>query len=743
IDDRLEKIGKELRARFEQYVQHRQWQAHLDASPWYSPMRWNLINLRRYWRHCREDRQKNEALETNIEQTYARFDQVKEFPWSIALQAREVSEYIQQAKLLLSELASFGLHGEAYSNSFNRVREIEGTAKQIPIYFLMDPYEKIIAEVNQEDVRDVYEIVRKALPDILSIIQQAEIWKNRYLALEKQAELAQKELQRSAQLMSFLTEEIDLKTEKQRFEQWKDQLAAFEEQRKNLAVEGINDLASQMSHLIHEVRSNQRTLRQSRQNFFQFQRLIQANENLIAQIQDRFETLAQGTLKIEWDQSGERFRQLLDDFRVLSATKKPYPIPLLSQFVNEAMKIHHALLDVDRQTAHIASMHRSLDEMVNSPELKQSAEWIEAAKNLAASIRPYDPRNWPNRDWVLGFERQLQEVEAALRYWNENLAQPALSESSIEQVSFAIEEVYRQSLIFRERMNVIERVFRNLVNSENQSLALLKTARNQFAQITMFVLSQPLLAERAEKEIVQFDHRFDLCESAFQQREKDTLARKQAKLQQLIADVELAANRWMSVVENDCLKMLSDLEKRVDRLERIGQFDDGLIHRALQLIDRRERIFDFRQTARVNIPMEKMVLAMKKVFDTWQESFAVSKQLAEQIESPLLSIYQEFETLRQNAQAKFIEIERLIPAQRKWPPNSLMLTVERNEIAQLEEKWQQLRNQVTSVIHFVRALSEMVASYRSLLEKFLQYEQWAIQEQARIERIEVDIQRLD
>jgi hypothetical protein len=141
--------------------------------------------------------------------------------------------------------------------------------------------------------------------------------------------------------------------------------------------------------------------------------------------------------------------------------------------------------------------------------------------------------------------------------------------------------------------------------------------------------------------------------------------------------------------------------------------------------------------------MDQLVGAMKLVFDTWQEGFAVSKQLGEQVESPLISLYQEFDTLRRNAQTKYLEIEKLIPAQRKWPPNSLLLTVERNEMAQLEEKWQQLQSQPTSVIHFVRTLSDLVGSYRGLLEKLLQYEQWAIQEQARIERLEADIQRLD
>ena len=744
IDGTLEKIRADIKGKFEIYIQYREWLTRLDASPWWdSHFRWNLILLRRYRQSCLKHIANHRALETQIEQVQARFDQIREFPWSVALQSRELIEYLQQAKALLSELATLGLYGEAYTAMVNRLQEVDEGAKQIPLYFLTDPYAKLVTEATREDVRDVYQIVQTGLPTVVAIIQQTEHWKNQYLALGNQNELAWKELDRLHQIIASMPDEIDLIAERSKYNEWKTRLQELDRRRKNLSVDEINRLVDEISHLFHEIQSAQQFLRHSRQRLFQYQRFMQSNQDFITRTQQRFDSLAQATLKIDWDVSGKRFQNLYETYCALLATDKPYPPQVLEKLVEQASWLHNHLLEIDKQTANVAAIHHTCERMIESPEIKNAPQWIESAKNLANAIRPYDPRNWPNREGVLSFEKKLQELETNFQFLNEKLSEQTSVESAIEDLSHAIEEVYRQSVSFRELMNVIEQVFRNLVTSEKNSLALLKTTRNQFAQITLFVLSQPLLAERAEKEIVQLDHRFDLCEASFRQREKDTLARKQSKLQQLISDVEQAANRWMSIVESDCLKLLNDLERRVDRLEQIAALEDPLLHRAKELLVRKDEIFNFRRTARVNIPMDQIVGAMKMVFDTWQEGFAISKQLGEQVESPLISLYQEFDTLRRNVQTKYLELEKLIPSQRKWPPNSLLLTVERNEMAQLEEKWQQLQSQPTSVIQFVRTMSDLVGSYRSLLEKFLQYEQWAIQEQARIERLEADIQRLD
>lgn len=744
IDDTLEKIRTEIRNKFETYIQYRGWQTRLDTSPWWDiHSRWNLIVLQRLQQSCVEGMEKNRALESQIEQVQARFDQIREFPWSIALQARELMEYLQQVKALLSELATFGLYGEAYTAIVDRLHEIEEGAKKIPLYFLTDPYDELVTEASQEDVRDVYQIIQTGLPTVVGMIQQTAHWKDQYLALENQNELAWKELDRLHQILSSMPDEIDLAAQRSKYHEWKTRLQALDGRRKNLTVDEMNHLADEISHLIHDIQSTQQFSRHSRHSLFEYQRFMHSNKGLITRIQQRFDSISPANFEINWDVSGPAFQHLYEIYHALLSSDKPYLPQVLERFVEQASLLHNRLLEVDKQTANVAAMYHTCEKMLESPEIKNAKQWIESAQNLANAIRPYDARNWPNREEVLSFEKNLQELETNFQFLNEKLSEQTLSESAIEDLSHSIEQVYGQSVSFREQMNVIEQVYRNLVNSEQNSLALLKTVRNQFAQITLFVLSQPLLAERAEKEIVQIDRRFDLCEVSFRQREKETLARKQTRLQQLISDVEQAANRWMSIVENDCLKLLSDLERRVERLEQIAALQDSLFYRAKELLARKDEIFNFRRTARVNIPMDQLVGSMKMVFDTWQEGFALIKQLGEQVESPVMSLYQEFDTLRRNAQTKYLEIDKLIPVQRKWPPNSLFLTVERNEMAQLEEKWQQLQSQPTSVIQFIRTLSDLVGSYRSMLEKLLQYEQWAIQEQARIERLEADIQRLD
>ncbi|GAB4474397.1 MAG: hypothetical protein Kow0088_10390 [Anaerolineales bacterium] len=744
IDAELDSLRQEVKNFYERYVQYRQWLTAWRHASWRDyRKKWNLPALGRLGDDCRITLERIHSIHRRIEKLDERFEQIREFPWSIALQVREVIEYLRQAKTLISELATYGICGDVYEALINRVGEIEAETKQVPVYFLSEPYEKLLAAANQQDVSAVYQIVQKNLPAIISTIQQADRWKNEALTLEQQSKLAQIELARTEQMLAYFPDEVDRAGEKEKMEAWKQKLDELIEKKNNLEADRIAFLANEFGEFIHEILTSQQLLRQNRQRFYQYRRFMQANANLINQIRDRLEAISNSSLKLEWNVSGELFDRALEDYRTLQSIDLPYSFSTLEKLVKESTQLQSTLIELDRQTGRVAEFHQVCEKLINAEEINDVTVWVEAAKKLSEAIRPFDPRNFPNREWVFSFDHHLQELESGYRQLSEKLDRQSLPESLIETFSGELEMFYRQSLSFREQMNVLDQVLRNLLNNEKQGIALLKTARNQFAQITMFVLSQPLLAEKAEKEIVQYDRRFDLCEVAFRQREKDTLARKQAKLQQLISDIEQAANRWMSIVESDCLKMLNDLEQRIDRLDQIAQFEDALLYRAKEILVTRNEIFNFRRTARVNLPLDQIVGAMKKVFDLWQESFALSKQIAEQVEAPLLSVYQEFQGLQKNVHAKYLELEKLIPAQRRWPPNSLLLTVERNEMAQLDEKWSAIQTQPISVIQLVKTLSELSGSYKSLLEKFLQYEQWARQEQARIERIEADIYRLD
>ncbi|MCS7248563.1 MAG: hypothetical protein NZ840_10015 [Anaerolineales bacterium] len=681
-------------------------------------------------------------LGMRIEQLEMRLDQVKELPWSMALQVREVFAHLQEVDALLKDLVTLGVRGEEFDRLFSRARGIEDDLRAVPVYFFSDSREELLKRAEQEKVQRLYQIVQSDLPEIIEILRQADRWKNRFLSLENQVKLAEDELQRVHLLLAHFPEEVDLSAEKRTVEEWRERLMELYQKGRDLPPDKISALAGEISALIHGIQSTQRKLRQGRQKVHQFQRLQNSVAELAVQIQQRLEALARAALRVEWDISGERYRQAFEKFCALQAVPKPYSLTELERYCLEAWALQDVFLELQRHTRGVESNYHLCERIYTSQEIRTYKQWIQEARKLAEEIRPYDPRNFPNRDLVSSFGQQIQEVEAKLEGLKEWIQAEVLLESSLGEVARALEEIYRQVTTLRERISLIDQVYQHLVNLEKENWALLKVARNQFAQVTHLVLAQPLLADKVEKEVIQLDRRFDLCETVFHQRSKDTVLRKQAKLHRLIADLEQAANRWLSIVESDCIRLLDDIEKRVVQLGQIAHFEDPLIDRARELLARGEEFLNLR-TARAHMPLDQIVGVMKKVFDAWQESFAVSRQLAEQIESPLSSLYQEFQSLRQNVRAKFLKLESLIPVQRKWPPNSLLLTVERNEIVQLEEKWRNLQDNPGSVIQFIGSLSEMIASHRGLLEKLLQYEQWALQEQSRIERIEAEIYRLD
>jgi DNA repair exonuclease SbcCD ATPase subunit len=136
-----------------------------------------------------------------------------------------------------------------------------------------------------------------------------------------------------------------------------------------------------------------------------------------------------------------------------------------------------------------------------------------------------------------------------------------------------------------------------------------------------------------------------------------------------------------------------------------------------------------------------MVGEFKRRGDYWQKCAAAAHALAD-IEQPVNDSYREANANRQATQQTFEEVSAWFRQRRDWPPTSVTLEAERQEMERVEAQWQAIKSNNTKAIHLVQQLGNLSAKYQTLAEKARQSTEHAAQEMSQIEELEAELNEL-
>jgi len=108
------------------YINFRQDSRRIMLANWTSiETFWNIFYIRKLIKIADDLREKFDKLAKESNQLEYRFNDVKEYPWLVSLQARELFEYYQQAQKLVQNLPTLGLQGEELTQYIHKLDEIQ------------------------------------------------------------------------------------------------------------------------------------------------------------------------------------------------------------------------------------------------------------------------------------------------------------------------------------------------------------------------------------------------------------------------------------------------------------------------------------------------------------------------------------------------------------------------------------------------------------------------------------------
>lgn len=707
-------------------------------------IRGNIFALNKLITQGRYLEQRINELHGILEELHNRFDEVKEYPWSIALQVRELMEYFQQARKITQTLTMLGLRGEELERHIQDLDKIQKDISLIPLYFLVDSREQILEEVDLNDLDQVIKITQQRLPEVIGIIRDAERWNNQILSLNLEIDIAQKQIERFENEISFHPKEMDINEVKEKVEEWKAEIEKIKGIFKEISLSDLDQLPRTVSNVIAEIQEQQKQLQKERRLLAHFQNLMKQNLAMQSDIEGMFEFGDNNRdYRIQWSQCGTLYQTYQTQLLEINTISQPYTYKILIESIQKAQVVFSGLKPLQAKMQQILQDYRAL---LPARERLFGNNWVaflEKAKGMENQLQEFHPRNFTHRDWVINYGKQRADIEQRYVQMQKILEKEFVEESQVLEIKSVLNDLLNLLESFQDQTNQLLDEYYLIKNQEQQVIELLRNSRRDFLQITALVTSHPLLREKAEKEIVQYDHQFDLREAEIQDRQQDLVSRKLQRTLNLVGTIEQAGNRWLKLIEKESRSIADGLAERILEIEEILQISDPILSRGKELVNQKDIILGKNLQDQKLYRFEQLLLEMKKRFDYWNECNSISKQFNEEIELPIFSVYQECIGLKREAEQRLKQLEGNLPDQRRWPPNSIELSHERRELQILNDKWDYLKEQAYPMLQIVRLLGDISGGYRTLISKFIQYQQWIQQEQNRIQRIEEDIQRLD
>jgi chromosome segregation ATPase len=108
----------------------------------------------------------------------------------------------------------------------------------------------------------------------------------------------------------------------------------------------------------------------------------------------------------------------------------------------------------------------------------------------------------------------------------------------------------------------------------------------------------------------------------------------------------------------------------------------------------------------------------------------------------VIDSYEEAGFNRQQARELLAELSTRVRQDRTWPPTTVTLEAERQELEKAEKQWRGLKGGPIRAISLVQQLGSLSARYQTLVEKLRQGSERLAQEQTQVEDIETEIDEL-
>jgi hypothetical protein len=366
---------------------------------------------------------------------------------------------------------------------------------------------------------------------------------------------------------------------------------------------------------------------------------------------------------------------------------------------------------------------------------------LEKTRALIGQLEDYAQENWPRSDVVAELPSDVDALATDVgRLVPQKRGAPIPENEVLSRLEDTRQLVERLQRLDKRVGNVRQRLS-DLKETERLAVSNLHNARAAFNQIQYIISSNAFLTDVADQEATLLDNEALALLEELESEKKGVIEKTARSVTSLLGRMENSANRWLDKLTGDLRESVTDLSRALTALDAIAGLDEPSVAEARRILSASGKFSLDDRRAKSSFPLGELGAEFKRRSDYWQSCVAAAAALAE-VEEYVMASYEEAAHYRQQAQDHLAEVSTWLRQTRDWPPSSISLDEERQEIQQLDERWKSLKDKRLRALALVQQYGNFSAKYQSLAVKISQGAERADQEQAQVEALEIELSEL-
>jgi hypothetical protein len=701
--------------------------------------RWSAIGAPYLWYFLDRDAQKLaweiEAAWAGLESASQMEQELREIGWNLAQKARRVHQLQRQAHQILDQLCNRHLQGDLLEAALRQEQQAQETLAQLPAYFIKSSQEEVLAQASREDIAHAHQALSILEPELEELLAQAQSWEKQFNEAQDSVDVLRRVLDDVEQTMDTLPQGIETTDYRQRLEQMNVIAQSLYATLSRLEVESMSAVIQESTRQSQLGQEMGHELRRAR-------RELASLDGVLAELSEGFKTLslhlatlgAKPIHPIAWKETMDVLAELNRQANGLRAANRNRTPRQIIQDMEAAATIRSRQLALARAVDEIEIAHTELIALLSGPELSQLDGWLSEARQIGRQAQTYPAENWSRGDAAANLVVELNALEAQAAQLSLNNPGEAIPEGQMAQRLEATRQMVETSRQLKRRVANIRNRLEDLHESEKNALQALENARSVMVQIGFIVRSNEFLSSAALYEYERLTKDIQSLLDDLGQRQRGSVEKKARQVSSLIGRIEQGVNAWMDRLGRDIQELTQEMTAMLKQLDEIAALDEKPVDEARSLLTSGPYLT---QAAKMRLPLDALLPELKRRSDHWQACIAALHALSDF--KPLIETHKETSFQRDKTLKALSEATSTKRQKRAWPPTTVTLEEERQELEKIEEQWQALQQGRSRAIARVAQLSNLGARYQALGERIAQAGERAAREQAAADEQEAQV----
>jgi hypothetical protein len=275
---------------------------------------------------------------------------------------------------------------------------------------------------------------------------------------------------------------------------------------------------------------------------------------------------------------------------------------------------------------------------------------------------------------------------------------------------------------------------------ESNALERISVTRAFLSQAAQLSKNNPKLAQILSDDLERYSPMVDQLFNDLENHPRGLVQKKAQKALDLLSRIEISSNHWTDRLGEEARNNKAILTEKINGLIAIAKLDDPSILNAQSYLLTPDYSNSLnRSEKKSSIPISDLVHILKKENSDWLQSQAYLQEIHD-IDRSVHDAYLKVEQERQNVTSLVAQWSKLISGTNNWPPNSVSIDLENQEITELEKIRESILNENCRAIWLVNRLGDLLSRYQKVESKIIRIQQQAENESRHILDIDHQIE---